>query len=207
VYFNETNGALGGIDVANPMKPMLFYPEFSKVVVLDKLFAAKNEVSLREMGFANPTALAQSVEGRWWVYDASAARLKLVDEQMAVVAQTGDLRQELGSVSGVCSLAEGDWKVFVCDSVKGVHVFDFSGNYLNTLSIFTKKIKAGGGRLTYFKGEKMYGWTKLKSEEELFSIPQRKAKVLDAAIAKDRVVVLYEDRLVFYEPSPAKAKH
>ena len=198
-YQNTTQGVLQQVDVANPLKILLYYPAFSKLVVLDKQLAVKNEFNLQSSQLLRPTIIAHSIQNRVWVYDEYQATLKLVDEQMNTVMQTKDLRQELQTVPNITSIVEADWKVLLCDKEKGVYVFDFAGNYVHTISIFTKNIRMEGNQIHYLQNDTLYAWDKFKFNHPLIPLPKGKTKILDALIHKKNLVVLYEDRVVYYK--------
>lgn len=198
-YQNLSYGELQQVDVANPLKILLYFPAYSKLVILDKLFVVQNEVNLQGTTLQHPTVIAHSLQNRVWVYDDYQATLKLVDEQMNVVLQTKDLRQELQSIPNISSITEADWKVFLCDPKSGVHVFDFSGNFVQTISIFTKKIRMEGNQIHYLQNDTLYAWDKFKLNRPLMALPQGKTKIKDALINGKNLVVLYEDRVVYYE--------
>ena len=198
-YQNSSNGDLRQVEVSNPLKPLLFYPAFSKLVMLDRMLSVKNEINLHDAQIQNATVVAQSIQNRIWIYDAYQTKLKLLDEQINVVMQTGDLRQELQTTPNISCIVEADWKVLLCDSLKGIFVFDFAGNYINTISIFAKSIRTIGAQIQYIQNDTLFSWDKFKLNQPLLALPKRKEKIIDAIINENRLLVLYDKKLILYD--------
>ena len=62
-------GNLYSIDVSNPLKLILFYKEFSTVVVLDRFFAPLATLDLRKYSVLQPTAVGLSYDNNILVFD------------------------------------------------------------------------------------------------------------------------------------------
>jgi hypothetical protein len=60
--FNQVknSGKLFSLDVSNPLKLLLFYKDFSTVVVLDRFLAKVTSVDLRRVGILQPGAVGLS---------------------------------------------------------------------------------------------------------------------------------------------------
>jgi hypothetical protein len=54
--YNQTKnyGQLYSIDVSNPLKPLLFYKDFSTVVILDRFLANQSALDLKKFSILNP---------------------------------------------------------------------------------------------------------------------------------------------------------
>ena len=69
-------GELTDIDVSNSLKPVLFYKDFSTVVVLDRWLAEQATIDLRRSGILQPTAVGLSHDNQLWVFDSWDNKLK-----------------------------------------------------------------------------------------------------------------------------------
>lgn len=89
-------GKLAAIDVSNPLKPLLFYKDFSGVVILDRFLANRLSLNLRQFNILQPSAIGLSYDNNIWVFDAFDNKLKKIDEAGNLLLQTDDFRQLFG---------------------------------------------------------------------------------------------------------------
>lgn len=122
-------GMLSAIDVTNPLKPLLFYKDFSTVVVLDRLLANRVSLDLRRYNVLQPTAVALSYDNNIWVFDQYDNKLKKLDESGNLLLETTDFRQLLAQSISPQKIFNDNGLVYLMDSAKGVFVFDNYGSF------------------------------------------------------------------------------
>jgi hypothetical protein len=94
VYNNVRKfGKVHSIDVSNPLKVLLYYKDFSSIVVLDRLLSARSTIVLRRKNILDVTAIGQSFDNNIWVFDAFDNKLKKIDDEGNILLETPDLRQ------------------------------------------------------------------------------------------------------------------
>lgn len=198
-YRSVQNGNIGSVDATNPMRVVIYYPDYRKVILLDRQLALKNELDLRKMNIAGPSVVAASADGNLWIYDQFNARLRKIDEQLNEVVESNDLRMEIQTVPSPTFMVERDWRVYLCDTAKGIFTFDRYGNYVNTLSIFdVNRLQVFGSQLVYRNGDSLLSWDLSKVRAQSLKIPGAPQNILDAVMTRDKLIVLYPDRLVLY---------
>lgn len=193
------NGDIGSVDVTNPMRIVLYYPAYSRVVLLDRQLAQKNDLDLRKLQLASPPVVAASADGNLWVYDQFNARLRKIDEQLNEVTTSNDLRQEIHTVPNPVFMVERDWKIFLSDTLRGLYTFDRYGNYINTLSIFgVRQLQVVGSQLLYLRGDTLHSWDVARVSATALPLPTSYGAIRHAAFVRNTLYVLYADRLVLY---------
>ena len=92
--YNQTKnyGKLYTIDVSNPLKILLFYKDFSTIVILDRLLASQSSIDLKRYSVLNPSAIGNSYDNNIWVYDDFDNKLRKIDEQGNKLLETPDFR-------------------------------------------------------------------------------------------------------------------
>ena len=133
--FNDVRryGTVYAIDVTNPMKVLLYYKDFSTVVMLDRYLSRINMIDLRKSGIFQAKAMGLSYDNNVWIFDEQSAKLKKIDETGRVLSETTDLRQVLDVIPSPHTLIDRDGFVYVYDDTKGLYVFDYYGALKNTL--------------------------------------------------------------------------
>ncbi|HRP57240.1 hypothetical protein [Agriterribacter sp.] len=135
--FNDVRryGTVYAIDVTNPMKVLLYYKDFSTILMLDRYLNRINMIDLRKSGIFQAKATGLSYDNNVWIFDEQSAKLKKIDETGSVLIETTDLRQVLDVVPSPHALVDRDGFVYVYDSTKGLYVFDYYGVLKNALPL------------------------------------------------------------------------
>ena len=199
-YRGVLNGDIGAIDATNPLRILLYYPAYSKVVMLDRMLSEKAVVDLRRQNILSATAVATSSDGKLWVYDPFNAKLMKLDESGEVMRSSIDLRQQVGFVPTPNFLLERDRRIYVSDLAKGILVFDQFANYITILPLKSiERFQAFDQQLVYRLGNVLHSYDlKIFADKEL-NLPVTESPVKDACIGPNTLSVLYEDHMAIYE--------
>lgn len=122
-------GPLYSLDVSNPLRPVLFYKDFSSVVILDRFLAVRTTLDLRRAGILQPGAAGLSYDNRLWVFDELENKLKKVDESGNLLMETPDFRNLFAETIRPQKIIDDNGMVYLADSAKGVYIFDNYGTF------------------------------------------------------------------------------
>lgn len=193
------NGDLLWVDASNPLRILLSYPHFSKIMLLDNMLAPKNELDLKKLRIYTAPAVGMSADGRLWVYDYNQARLRKINDQLEQDSESNDLRMEADAVPRPQSLIEQNGKVYLCDSIQGIFTFDRFGNYLSRLLMLgVGKIQVIGSQLLYFDGNAIQLYDTKSLQAGAFALPDTR-QLLDARMGRNRLYLLFPDKLDIYQ--------
>lgn len=132
-YSNHIYGRLGTIDASNPMKLLLYYPDFYNVVVLDRRLNEQASFNLIDLGFGEIRVIASSLDGNLWVFDDHMQRLFKIDHQGQVLARGEDLRLKFDDRLLPSRIVESNGKLYAGIEERGILIFDQFGNYISQL--------------------------------------------------------------------------
>lgn len=148
--FNDVRryGKLFSIDASNPLKVLLYYKNYSTVVVLDRFLNVLNTIDFRKQNIFQVKAIAQSYDNQLWLYDEQDSKLKKIGDDGKVLFETVDFRIIFDEVPSPTQIFDQDGFVYLYDPEKGIYVFDIYGSFktkisylgLSSLSIFGKTI-------------------------------------------------------------------
>lgn len=139
------SGKPATLDISNPLRPLLFYKDYSSVVILDRLLATRSSLDLRKYNILQPTAIGLSYDNNIWVFDGYDNKLKKIDEQGNTLLETVDFRTIFPQPIAPQSIINDNGMVYLADSASGVLVFDNYGT-------FKKKIPLTGWQSVTVKG-------------------------------------------------------
>lgn len=128
-------GKVATVDVSNPMKVLLYYKDFSTIVMLDRLLNVRNTIDLRNQNIFQVTAICQSYDGKVWLYDEVDNKLKKIDEDGKLLSETSDFRLLFDEAPAPQKIFDQDGYVYLYDSARGVFVFDYYGSLKNRIQI------------------------------------------------------------------------
>lgn len=196
-YNNIQNGQLQWVDASNPLKILLFYPQFSRIILLDNMLSSKSNINLQQSGFFNISACGLSEDNNIWLYDYQKAKLFKINNQMDILSESNDLRTETGTTPYPTGILATDNTVYLTDTGQGLYTFDRFGNYLNTLAIKNvRQLQKINQQLIWYADGQLHNYNLQNFQQKDMKLP---AGVLDAIVARDRLYELQADKIaIFY---------
>lgn len=151
VFNNVRNyGKVSKIDVSNPLRVLLYYKDFSTVLVLDRLLNMRSKIDLRQQNIFQVQAIGLSYDNKLWLYDEQEHKLKKIDEDGKVLFETSDFRQLFNQGYSFTTIIDQDGLLYLYDEQKGVLVFDYYG-------ALKRKIPFTGVKNFKVAGKYLYG--------------------------------------------------
>lgn len=133
--FNQvtTYGKLSYVEAQNPWKAILFYKNYSTIVLLDKYLNVISSINLRKQNIFQVNALTTSYDNNIWLYDEQENKLKKIDNSGNKLFETVDFRLLFDSVPSPQKIIDNDGFVYLYDPEKGVYIFDYYGSFKSRL--------------------------------------------------------------------------
>lgn len=128
-------GKIYSIDATNPLKVLVFYKDFSTIIVLDRLLNVRAAIDLRKQNILQVTAVTTSYDNNIWLYDELDNKLKKIDDNGNVLLESTDFRQVFDSVPLPNAMYDRDGQLYLYDQGKGLLVFDYYGAKKNNYQI------------------------------------------------------------------------
>lgn len=157
-FSNKSLGNISSIDVSNPLKLVLFYKNFTKVVFLDNTLSFNGSpISLDNIGFQQAQLACYSFNNCMWIYDQQNMELIRLNENMQPIQRSGNILQLTGMAMEPNFLVEHDNKVYLNNPQSGIMIFDIYGTYYKTIPIKgLKTFKVSSLALEYDRNGKLY---------------------------------------------------
>ncbi len=199
--FNDVRkyGKLFYVDVTNPLKLLLYYQNFSTVVVLDRFLNIRNTINLRRQNIFNVKAIATSYDNNIWVFDEGDARLKKVDDNGEVLTETVDCRLLFDSIPSPAQVIDRDGFVHLYDTAKGFFIFDIYGSLKSKLPFRRwKNVEVINKTLYGFNDNILYQYLPGTLQLKEFALPSYFKDAIQIKIAGNKVYVLNKEGLQQY---------
>ncbi len=136
-YGNFDRGALSEVDVSNPLRPLLFYRDFSELVVLDPQFAELATLSLRDLDLPDARAVCRARDNNLWVYEASESLLYKISERGEKLLESDPLRLRLPQSDdwSFSAMRESEHYVLLWAPGRGFVLFDAFARFLRFIPL------------------------------------------------------------------------
>ena len=199
--FNDVKkfGQVTFIDVSNPLKVLLYYKDFSTVVMLDRFLNIRNTIDLRKQNIFQAKAIGQSYDNKIWVYDELENKLKKIDEDGKLMQETPDFRLLLGQAPSPLRIFDENRYVYLYDSLQGVYVFDYYGALKNNIMISRwKNFKVAGKFIFGSRADTLYRYEISTFQYDEWKMPEQIFRSRGFNFSSSRLYALKNDAIEIY---------
>lgn len=197
--YSETGlGALRSVDASNPLKILLYYPDFLQINVLNSKLALQSTIRLRPLGITQPTLICNSNNEGYWIFDMQDFQLKKIDLNLQVKFESGNVSQNVGYDILPDFLVESENYVYLNNPATGILVFDLYGTYYKTIPVKNLgSFQIINDELLYVSMNKLISFHLKKLEEKEILLPQHDS-LLNVRIEQKELFLLTTTSLNFY---------
>jgi hypothetical protein len=187
-------GKLFSIDATNPLKILLYYKNFSTIVVLDRFLTVRNTINLGKKNIFKVKAIASAYDNNIWLFDEGESKLKKIDENGEVIMESVDFRNLFDTVPSPVQITDQDGFLYLYDPNKGFYTFDYYGALKNNIPFLNWKNPEVIGKNLYGFGDSvlyLYQTGSLKLQE--FPTPDFFKSSLQIKVANNKVYLLQKE--------------
>lgn len=187
------------IDVSNPLKILVYYQNFSTVVILDRLLTLRNTINFRKQNIFSVKALATSYDNNIWLFDEQDFKLKKINEEGKLLQESTDWRLFLNSVPSPVKLIDQENYVYAYDENKGFYIFDYYGTLKNTLPFLNwKNIAISGNKITGFVDDTYFSYEIKSLNLKSYPIPSLFSGYLHIKAMNGKIYLLHKNGVQIY---------
>lgn len=128
-YSNRRYGEASYLDVANPLKVLVWYADFRMVVFLDRSLTLLGALNLIEVGYPEVRTVAAAPDGRIWLYDEVNFRLVKITQEGEKLLESQPLSQVLATAPHIACIRDDNERVCASDAEQGLLHFDAYGQF------------------------------------------------------------------------------
>ena len=193
-------GKVAQIDVSNPLRVLLYYKDFSTVVVLDRLLSIRTTIDFRKQDIFQVQAVCLSYDNQIWLYDEFEHKLKKIDENGKLLFATSDFRQLFGEAFSFTSISDQDGFLYLYDKNKGVYVFDYYGALKNIFSLTGyDNFRAVGKFITGTRNDSLMRYYPANLLLQEVRLPETFRKAQSILFTATKAYALKKDELDIYQ--------
>jgi len=200
-YSNKLSGKLFSVDVTDPFRILLFYKDFNKIELLDKNLAQiTSPINLNDLGYYNVSAVCQSVNGGFWIFDQSLNQLIFFDKSLNITNKSSQLSELIDQNlenEQVFMLEKNDY-IYLGIRDEGILIFDNYGTYIKTFPILeVNDFQVNNENITYLKNGEYFFYNSSSFEEYNISLPEHYYK--QVRLENKRLFIQTEEKIFIYQ--------
>ncbi len=187
------------LDVSNPLKVLVYYKNFSTIVILDRFLAVRNTINLRNQNIFKVKTLATSYDNNIWIFDEQNVALKKINDNGALINETLDWRQLFDTVPSPTQIIDRNNFVYLYDESKGFYIFDYYGSFKNNLPFLNwKYVAVNGNKLMGFVDDVFYTYEINSYNLKNYKLPLFFNNTLDIRIMNSKIYLLKKEGVEVY---------
>lgn len=187
------------VDVTNPLKALLYYKNFSTVVVLDRLLTVRNNINFRKQNIFYVNNVTLSYDNYIWIFDEEDFKLKKIDEEGKLLLATIDWRMLFDTVPAPVKIIDRDNFVYLYDPLKGFYIFDYYGAFKNRLAFLNwTNVEVNGNTVYGFSNNKLYSYELKSLQLKEYRLPAFFGKFMSIKAMNGKVYLLNENGVDIY---------
>ncbi len=135
-YSNNMLGEISSVDVSNPLKILVYFKDFTKILTLDDALSPRGDVlNLNDLSLEETSLVCRSYNNGVWFYNPITFQLSRVVNN-SVMNVSSNLATLLDTKIQANFLEEENERVYLNDPQLGMLVFDVYGTYLKTIPVY-----------------------------------------------------------------------
>ncbi len=200
--FNDVKryGAVSSIDVSNPLKILLYYKNFTTIIVLDRFLNPRNTINLRKQNIFSVNSIANAYDNNIWLFDEQEYKLKKMADDGRLLQESTDFRLFFDSVPTAIQLIDQSNFLYLYDTAKGFYIFDYYGAFKNRLPFLHWNNVAVSNNIIYgFENSIMYSYQLTSFNLKKFTLPAFWGSFKAIKAVNNKVYLLKQDGIHIYQ--------
>jgi hypothetical protein len=188
------------IDVSNPLKILVFYKNYSTVVILDRFLAFRNSINFRNQSIFKVKAIATSYDNSIWLFDEQDFKLKKIKDDGKVLSETNDWRQIFDIAPNPIEIIDRDGSVYLYDNEKGMYIFDYYGTLKYNLPfLHWEHIAVANNKIMGFVDNALESYELKSLNLKTYKLPQFFKNYIDIKAMNGKVYLLKNNGIEIYD--------
>lgn len=206
--YNENSlGAISSVDVQNPFFILVYYNDYTTVVLLDRTLSEVRRQDLADLNIDQVQAIGIASDNNIWLFDNNTFTLKKIDAQNQVLLESNDLSMLSTQIPDPTQLIEYQNKIYLNSPDDGILVFDQYANYFKTIAIKdAAHIQLYEEKIFYVKQHEIYAYTLQSFLTQKIILPINDKKLEQINIAQGRLYLRLKEHVLVAKVKKRKEK-
>lgn len=192
-FSDKTWGAIHHVDASNPLKILVFYKDFSKIIFLDNMLGQTGStIFLEKLGLEQAQLACSSHNNGIWIFNQLNFELIRLAQTLEITNRTGNLGQVLAINMAPNFMLQHNNFLYLNNPETGILVFDSFGTYYKTIPIKgLSSFQVRDDDIVFIQKNKV-GTFNLKSLKASI-IAESDTGLVKANVEKNRLILQYKN--------------
>lgn len=200
--FNDVRryGNVSYIDVSNPLKTLVYYKNYSTILVLDRLLSLRSTLNLRNRQIFRVNAVTNSYDNNIWIFDEQELKLKKINETGKLLMESNDLRLLTDKIPSASFLTDVENTIYLYDPEQGLFLFDQYAAFKYRLPYdHWTSVTVNNNQLLGISNNLLNIYNMQQKNLRSIQLPDTFLQSSAIRIHQNKLFVLYKDNLCIYE--------
>ncbi|MBI5542083.1 MAG: hypothetical protein HY951_18650 [Bacteroidia bacterium] len=198
-YSNSFLGNISMVDVTDPMRILLFFKEFNKVIFLsNKLSEIGSPIELDNSGYSQVNICCTSNSGGFWIFDSQMLQLIHLNGNLEADRKGTIIQSVFNKSENIpVKLLENNDIIYMSVPKTGLLLFDKFGVYKKLIPITEiNYFQIIGDNIIYLSENKLCSYSLIKNE--LIQEINLDLKIKSVSVFKDKMIALNDNEILFF---------
>jgi hypothetical protein len=188
-------GAPTTIDVHIPMKVVLFFAQYNKILVLDNRMSVVRELDITPISSEFNNTVCVSADNNIWVFDNNKQSLIKYNQGLQILHEYENMNLRMNNFIQSNHIIENNNQLILVDAIHGIYIFDMLGNFVNKIAFNNfNNFQIYENQLFYLENQYLKSIDLSSSKIKVYDI-LFKGTPIKAQINSDNIIVLYIDKI------------
>jgi hypothetical protein len=156
-YTEHRKGEIGYIDISNPFKIHVLFPDIQELVVLSNtLTPIGNSYALFDMGFSDVSIVCAAHDNGFWLYDRANGTVSMVTYQGQKRNTSIDIRSLFHNTFHPRTMSIYDTQIYLFDTIAGLVEINNAANIQKIIPLHSKYISINPSGIFIYKNNTIY---------------------------------------------------
>lgn len=149
-YSNNRLGIATFLDASNPLKLLVWYPDFQTVVLLDRTLTEMGRINFSGLGYTSVQAVAMAFDGNIWIFDDAASQAVKIGLDRTVLRESRPINAALSTRFSANRIRDNGQVAYLNDPQNGLCILDQYANLETAVnSVKTNDLEVNGAWLIF----------------------------------------------------------
>jgi hypothetical protein len=206
--YNENSlGEISSVDVQNPFFILVYYNDYTTVVILDRTLSEVRRQDLADLNIDQVQAIGIASDNNIWLFDNNTFTLKKIDAQNQILLESNDLSKLSDDLPTPTQLIEYQNQIYLNSPETGILVFDQYATYFKTISVQeVAQIQLYEQQIFFVKEHQIQAYELRSFLTQKISLPFKNKKTEQINIAQGRLYLRLSDYILVAQFKKIKEK-